>query len=123
MTDSKNPLADEIREARKPRLNLALPPRTEVADEAIETSSRQIGEKWGASTQLAPTPTPEPEEPTAPLISVRFDCPDYLDKQISVSAAEQGVTKTYLILKALKVAGFELRDIDLVIDRRKARRR
>jgi hypothetical protein len=68
------------------------------------------------------TSKPEPE-PTAPLISVRFDCPDYLDTAISVKAAEQNVTKTYLILKALKEVGYELRDVDLVIDRRKARRR
>jgi hypothetical protein len=40
-----------------------------------------------------------------------------------VKAAEQNVTKTYLILKALKEAGYELREVDLVVDRRKARRR
>lgn len=116
-----NPLADEIRQARKPRLNLALPPRPEMPDDAVEVSSRQIGEKWGATTQL-PTPVvSEPQEPTAPLISVRFDCPDYLDRAVSVAAAEQNVTKTYLILKALRVAGYEMKDVDLVVDRRKQR--
>lgn len=54
---------------------------------------------------------------------MRFDCPDYLDTAISVKAAEQNVTKTYLILKALKEVGYELREVDLVVDRRKARRR
>ena len=123
MSDSKNPLVDEIQQARKPKLNLALPRRPDVPDKAIDTSSRQIGEKWGASTQLGPLPALEPaEEPTAPLISVRFDCPDYLDRAVSVAAAEQNCTKTYLILKALKLAGYELADVDLVVDRRKARR-
>jgi hypothetical protein len=117
-----NPLADEIRQASKPRLNMALPSRPDVPDTAIEARSKEIGEKWGAATQLPPTPAPEPTEPTAPLISVRFDCPDYLDRAVSVAAAEQNCTKTYLILQALKVAGYEIKDVDLVVDRRKGRR-
>lgn len=113
-----NPLADEIRQARKPRVNLALPPRPDVPDDTVEARTRELGGKWGATTQMA-----APSEPTAPLTSVRFDCPAYLDRAISIAAAEHGVTKTYLILKALKADGFELRDVDLVIDRRKARKR
>jgi hypothetical protein len=122
MSDS-NPLADEIREARKPKLNLSLPPRADVPDEAVDVRTREIGGKWGATTQLPAAPIPERQEPTAPLISVRFDCPDYLDRAISVTAAEQNVTKTYLILKALKLAGYDIKDVDLVVDRRKTRRR
>jgi hypothetical protein len=122
MSDN-NPLADEIREARKPRLNLTLPPRPDVPDEAVETRSREIGEKWGATTQLVPNPPEEPDEPTAPLISVRFDCPDYLDRAISVDAAQQDCTRTYLILKALKTAGYEINDRDLVVDRRKVKKK
>ena len=122
MSDN-NPLADEIREARKPRLNLALPPRPDVPDEAVETRSREIGEKWGATTQLVPNLPEEPDEPPAPLISVRFDCPDYLDRAISVDAAQQDCTRTYLILKALKTAGYEINDRDLVVDRRKVRKK
>ena len=97
-----------------------MPRRTELPDEAIENRSREIGEKWGASTQIGATQQ-EPGEPTAPLISVRFDCPDYLDRAISIEAAGQNCTKTYLILKALKLAGYEIRDVDLVVDRRKLR--
>jgi hypothetical protein len=122
MSDEKpNPLAEEIRQAAKPKLNLTMPARPDLPDEAIETRSRKIGEKWGAATQIAAR---QPEgEPTAPLISVRFDCPDYLDRAISVGAAEQNCTKTYLILKALRQAGYEIRDVDLVVDRRKLRGR
>ena len=118
--DKPNPLADEIRQAARPKLNLTMPRRTELPDEAIENRSREIGEKWGASTQIGATQQ-EPGEPTAPLISVRFDCPDYLDRAISIEAAGQNCTKTYLILKALKLAGYEIRDVDLVVDRRKLR--
>jgi hypothetical protein len=120
---NNNPLADEIRQARKPRLNLTLPPRAEVPDEAVEARTREIGGRWGATTQLPTAAILGPDDPTAPLISVRFDCPDYLDTAIAVSAAEQNCTKTYLILKALKVAGYEIKDVDLVVDRRKTRRR
>jgi hypothetical protein len=120
--ESPNPLVDEIRQAARPKRDLILPPRPDLPDTAVEMRAREIGEKWGAATQMASTAQPV-REPTAPLISVRFDCPDYLDTAISVKAAEQNVTKTYLILRALKEAGYELRDVDLVVDRRKARRR
>ena len=54
----------------------------------------------------------EPPKPAAPLTSVRFDCPDYLDKKLSVKAAEEGVTKTYLIFQALGRAGYRLDEVD-----------
>jgi hypothetical protein len=118
-----NPLADEIRQARKPRLDLALPPRPDMPDEAVEARSRELGEKWGATTQMVSSASIEQEELTAPLISVRFDCPDYLDRAVSIDAATQNVTKTFLILKALKTAGYDIKDVDIVADRRKARRK
>lgn len=122
MSDETNPLIDEIRQAARPKRDLALPPRPDLPDTAVETRTREIGEKWGAATQMVSAAEPG-REPTAPLISGRFDCPDYLDTAISVKAAEQNCTKTFLILSALKAAGHEIRDVDLVIDRRKARRR
>ena len=112
---TENPLADEIKQAAKPRLNLK--PRPEVTDEAVTDHSREIGAKWGANTQLVP------QEQPAPLISVRFDCPDYLDRAIAVEAAQKGCTKTFLILNAMKQAGYEIADVDLVLDRRRSRRR
>ena len=121
--NEKNPLAEEILQAARPKLNLALPARPEVPDQAVEAHSKEIGEKWGANTQMASISPPEPEEPTAPLISVRFDCPDYLDRAVSIAAAERNVTKTFIILTALKQAGYEIKDVDLVEDRRKTRRR
>jgi hypothetical protein len=121
--ESPNPLVDEIRRAARPKRDLALPPRPDLPDIAVETRTREIGEKWGVATQMVSGAALPELEPIAPLISVRFDCPDYLDTAISVKAAEQNVTKTYLILKALKDGGFELRDVDLVVDRRKARKR
>jgi len=122
MSETNNPLADEIRQAKRPRLDLALPARTDAPDAAIEKRSRELGGRWGANTQIQPTEMSEAPEPMAPLISVRFDCPDYIDRAISVAAAEQNVTKTYLILKALKADGYEIKDVDLVADRRRDRK-
>jgi hypothetical protein len=114
------PLKNELREASKPRLDLALKPKPELSDEAVEANSRSIGERYGSTTSLS---TPEKSEPpVAPLTSVRFDCPDYLDRELAVKAAEQGVTKTYLILQALKQGGYRLDPADLVKDRRRSRR-
>ena len=120
MTTKFPPISDEIREGTK-KIDLGLKPREDLPDEAIELQARSIGQKWGSSTQLATSPAPAPK-PTAPLVSVRFDAPDYLDKALSIRAAEQGVTKTYLILQALRNSGLRLDEVDLVKDRRRLRR-
>lgn len=123
MSTNKLPsITDDIRPPSK-KIVLNLKPREDLPDDAVAAHSREIGERWGASTQIAPTPpSPEPSKPAAPLTSVRFDAPDYLDRELSVRAAEQGVTKTYLILQALGGAGFRLDEVDLVKDRRRWRK-
>ena len=112
-------ITEDIRPPTR-KIPLNLKPREELSDDDVASRSREIGEKWGASTQISPASLPtEPLPPPAPLTSVRFDAPDYLDRELSVRAAEQGVTKTYLILQALGNAGFRLEDVDLVKDRRR----
>jgi hypothetical protein len=115
------PIGNEI---RRQRIDVALRPRAELPDEEVEARSRAIGEKWGAATQLRSGESTggAPPLPAAPLVSVRFDCPDYLDKELSVKAAEQGVTKTYLILQALGTAGYRMDVVDLIKDRRRQRK-
>ena len=81
---------------------------------------RGIGERWGAATHL-PAPA-EPMKSQAPLTSVRFDAPAYLDRELAMRAAAEGVTKTYLILQALAGAGFRVEPEDLVPDRRRLKR-
>ncbi len=119
------PITDEIRQAGK-KLDINLKPRLELDDAAIEANSRSIGERYGSNTQISSAEPARPAAPPppamAPLTSVRFDCPDYLDKELAIRAAEEGVTKTYLILKALGEAGYRLDQADLVKDRRRVRR-
>ena len=116
------PISDEIRSAPEPKLDVALKPRA-VPAEAITDGARLIGEKWGSSTQVLPEqPASELAQDREKWPSVRFECPPYLDRELSLKAAGEGVTKTYLILKALAEAGFTLQDQDLNKDKRKYRR-
>jgi hypothetical protein len=115
-------IADEIRSAPKPKLNLAMTPRS-VPEEAIAEGARVIGQKWGSFTQLPVAEgKPEPDVDRSKWPSIRFECPPYLDRQLALKAAGEGVTKTYLILKALADAGFTVNEEDLNKDKRKYRK-
>ena len=128
------PIGDEILQTAKPKLDVSLKPRS-VPEEVVSEGARSIGEKWGSVTQLpprtpaaAPVPAPAPEPP--PVVapdrskwpSVRFECPPYLDRELTVTAAQRGHTKTYLILKLLAENGFTIHPEDLVEDKRKQRK-
>jgi len=116
------PISDEIRSAPKAKPDVALKPRI-VPAEAIAEGVRTIGEKWGSSTQmLTEKPASDLPQDREKWPSVRFECPPYLDRELSLKAAGEGVTKTYLILKALADAGFTLQNQDLNKDKRKYRR-
>lgn len=86
------------------------------ADHMVEENSRRLGDEWGAQTSL--------ERPTlkTPLASLRIEVPDYLDRDLAVRAAEQRVTKQYLVMKALQEAGYRIDPLDLVADKRKVKR-
>jgi hypothetical protein len=116
-------IADEIRSAPKPKLDLAMKPRS-VPESAIAEGARVIGEKWGSVTQLpAREAKVEPESSDrAKWPSIRVECPPYLDRELAMKAAGEGVTKTYLILKALADAGFTVNEDDLNKDKRKYRK-
>jgi len=107
------PIGDELR----PRAKLKRHAEGAASDAEIEASSRLIGEKWGASTSIAQEAPPP--QPLAPVVSIRGYFPDYLDKELSVKAAERGVTKTFLLLEALAKAGYRVDEADFVQDRRK----
>jgi hypothetical protein len=130
---SKEPfpaIIEEIRRGPKPKLDLSLKPRS-VPEEAIEVGVRAIGEKWGSVTSMPVRElalTPPAAERSALLDrstwpSVRFECPPYLDRELTVTAAQRGHTKTYLILKLLADAGFTVQPEDLVEDKRKLRKK
>jgi hypothetical protein len=108
-------ISDEITLAAKPKVNTNLAPR-HLPRPSIADSARAIGEKWGSATQL-----PEPKAQRTPFMNSRFECPLYLDKQIGLMAVEEGVTKSFVILRALARGGLDVKEQDLNPDRRKHR--
>lgn len=63
---------------------------------------------------------PEPRvEPTTKVVSIRGYIPDYLDYELAMRAAQERVTKTFLILEALAKAGYRVDEADMIQDRRK----
>jgi len=115
---------DELTTPRK-RLDLkAIKPRADMEDAAVEENSQKMGSEWGASTSLKTAKSDgEPPTPRSPVSSLRIEVPDYLDRALARAAVDQRVTKQYLVLKALKEAGYQIEDADFVADRRKTRQR
>jgi hypothetical protein len=104
---------DELRPRPKLKRHVDGP----ATDAEIEASSQLIGEKWGASTSITQEAPPPP--PLAPVTSIRGYIPDYLDRELSMKAAERGVTKTFLLMEALAKTGYRVDEADFVQDRRK----
>jgi hypothetical protein len=114
------PIDAELEHPRK-RVDLkSIRPKATADDETVEENSRRLGSEWGASTTLKPPPQ---SEPVPPLASLRVEVPAYLDDELTQKAAAQRVTKQFLVLTALRQAGYHIRDADLVADKRKARRK
>lgn len=111
-------------ELERPRARLDLKsirPKAAADDEAIEENSRKLGQEWGASTTLTPS---SPSASGPPLLaSLRIEVPAYLDDELTQRAALQRVTKQFLVLTALRQAGYHIRDADIVADKRKVRRK
>jgi hypothetical protein len=119
------PIDDDLAPPRK-RLDLkAIQPHAGTDDTAVEENSRQLGSQWGVSPSLSAAATVKsvPAESRAPIASLRIEVPVYLDRELTLQAADQRVTKQYLVLKALQQVGYRVDPVDLVEDKRKARRR
>ena len=119
-TPALPPIDEELRGERK-RIDLkAIRPKGDADDRTIEENSRLLGNEWGASTSLPRVP---PNVVRAPVASLRIEGPVYLDDELTQEAAAKRVTKQYLVLTALRSAGYRIDDADLVADKRKMRRK
>jgi hypothetical protein len=56
-----------------------------------------------------------------PMKPIKLMVPDYLFRELSMNAADRGVTKKYLILKALQDAGYRVEPEDMEEDGRRVR--
>ena len=86
-------------------------------DANVEANSRKLAGEWGAVTTVAPA--------KGPVASLRLEVPLYLDQQLAERAFRgvdgKRVTKQYIVLQALKDAGFHVEPDDLVPDKRRRR--
>jgi hypothetical protein len=131
-------LAAGQRKVGEGRLNLRSLPPVGADDEETERNVQEITQSYGAHAQIAPAkegaaPPIAKDATTAPpsqrrpavartkFASFRVDLPEYLDQELTVRSARDRVTKTYLIMDALRRAGFKVQPEDLVTDRRKTR--
>lgn len=86
---------------------------------ADQLSARHSALRDGSPPAALPRPAPAPV-PTI-MASWKLVVPDYLDRELSRSAAERRVSKGFLVLEALAQAGYEIRPEDLIGDRRRKR--
>ena len=115
---SKEPLPSLMDElSPRKRVDLKAIKSAAVDDEAIAENSRKIGAEWGAQTTLS-APAPK-----IPLASLRIEVPDYLDRELALEAVKQRCTKQYLVMKALRDAGYKIEEGHMMEDGRKAKRR
>jgi hypothetical protein len=134
------PATDELlaagqRRVGEGRLNLRDLKPAGIDDAEAEGHVEEITHTYGAHAQIAPAksrvaepirlaaaPEPGPAPARRPrYASFRVDLPEYLDQELTERSARERVTKTYLIMDALRRAGFTVRPEDLVSDRRKTR--
>jgi hypothetical protein len=119
------PIDDELERPRQ-RVNLrAIRPKGQADDNTVEENSRRLGSEWSASTSLPGSESISSalDASRPPLASLRIEVPAYLDDELTQKAAAQRVTKQFLVLTALRQAGYHIEDADLVADKRRARRK
>ena len=104
MSNRNLPSIDDDLAPRK-RLDLRAIRPAGADDATVEQNSRRIGNDWGASTSLQP-PT------RTPLASLRIEVPEYLDRELALKAADQRVTKQFLVLRALQRDGYRVDSVD-----------
>ena len=134
-------LAAAQRKVGEGRLNLRSLRPAGIDDAETERHVAEITQSYGAHAQIAPkkgraleesepaavelnapaaAPAPMPSRRTR-YASFRVDLPEYLDQELTERSAHERATKTYLIMDALRRAGYTVKPEDLVADRRKTR--
>ena len=103
-----------------------------IDDAEAERHVEKITQTYGAHAQIPPARRNAAREPAgfvpspaaAPrprYASFRVDLPEYLDQELTMRSARERATKTYLIMDALRRAGYTVKPEDLVADRRRTR--
>jgi hypothetical protein len=83
-------------------------------DSVIEAKPRSFGERQDRPLRL-------PAE--TPIAKIRLDLPEYVDRQLKLKCVMEGGAKAYYVLRALAKDGFQIKDRDLKLDRRRRKKR
>jgi hypothetical protein len=125
----------------RPKLRIPpMAPRPPVADDKINANAADLARSWPTVSTSKPSegePGQQPSSESDPkqpskieaeaaqlqksetvFDSIRLNIPAYLNKQLSLDAAEKNCTKTHLILQALANAGYKIDPTDMTPDRR-----
>jgi hypothetical protein len=99
--------------------------RPDAVREAVASGRvRAINAETGAGLLAPPAPAPEPRPAsrrTAPEVALSTKVPDYVLRQLRRRYAESGITIRNQVLFALRLAGIEVRDDDLLDERKRQR--
>ena len=132
------PTTDELlaagqRRVGEGRLDLRALRPAGIDDDEAERHVKEITQTYGAHAQIPPArraavrPAAQAAErksattPRPRYASFRVDLPEYLDQELTMRSARDRATKTYLIMDALRRAGYTVRPEDLIADRRRTR--
>lgn len=99
------------------------------SDDALKQRLRTVatevgfGSRAGAAPAIPTAARPQAvlSQPAPSMKTLQLVIPDYLFEQLHMAAATHRVTKKYLVLQALRHAGYRIEDADLDEDGRRNR--
>jgi hypothetical protein len=95
-------------------------PLSDEDDETLIKRVETVARHQGIPSLTPSARTEQPRQPK-PMKALKLIVPEYLFRELTVNAAQNGVTKKYLILKALQDAGYRIDPEDLEEDGRRVR--
>jgi hypothetical protein len=95
-------------------------PLSEENDETLMQRVEAVARQQGLPS-LTPSSDKQQARGSKPMKPIKFIVPEYLFRELAVNAAQTGVTKKYLILKALQDAGYRIDPEDMEEDGRRVR--
>lgn len=94
------------------------PPKLPKPNLDGDTDTNKAAKKWSAMATVSGAENLPPTD----MAFLRVEIPAYLDRELTLKAASERVTKQYLVLQALVAHGYHVENHDLVPDKRRARR-
>lgn len=95
----------------------------DVDDDQILAAADELTARHGAlRSSVVATPKAAAKNEISPRVLMSLSLPAYLDTDLTLRAAQRRVSKLFLILEALAKSGYEIRQEDLIGDRRRKKR-